>query len=208
MVISPSASRRDDGASAQIEALIAPLLSDLGFCLVRVRFMPGNRPRLQIMAERPDGTMTVEDCAAISRAASPLLDVEDPIRGEYVLEVSSPGLDRPLVKPEDFLRFKGREAKIELLRPLCGRRRYRGRLAGLVLASGEEEAVLLEDETGAQVALPLMLIEDAKLVMSDDLIARSLKSQSAPQMRLESEQDQPVSGVPRKPARQSKGKRS
>jgi ribosome maturation factor RimP len=174
-----AALRSEGGLESRIEALIQPVVTDMGFVLVRVRFIAGGRPRLQIMAERPDGRMSVEDCAQLSRALSALLDIEDPIPGEYVLEVSSPGLDRPLVKPADFLRFKGREAKIELAGLLGGRKRFKGRLGGLEFGAGGEE-VILEEEGGAAVALPVRLIDEAKLVLSDELIARSLKGGQVP----------------------------
>jgi ribosome maturation factor RimP len=135
------------------------------------------------MAERPDGSMSVEDCVQVSRAMSAVLDVEDPIVGEYTLEVSSPGLDRPLVRPEDYLRFKGAEAKIELLRLLNGRKRFRGKLGGLEIGAGSE-AVIIEEDNGARTILPFQLIDEAKLVLTDELIARSLKG-GAPDAPLE-----------------------
>ena len=168
--------RREGGTESRIEALIQPVVTDMGFLLVRVRYITGGRPRLQIMAERPDGRMSVEDCAELSRALSALLDVEDPIAGEYVLEVSSPGLDRPLVRPEDFVRFKGQEAKIELIRLFEGRKRFRGILGGLALG-GAGDAVILDEEGGASFALPLSLIDEAKLVLTDALVAQALKAQ-------------------------------
>ena len=124
------------------------------------------RPTLQIMAERLDEVaMTVEDCAAISRTVSAILDVEDPISGAYTLEVSSPGLDRPLVRPNDFERFAGLEAKIELRESLNGRRRYRGVLAGCADAV---VTIVTEDGTAA---LPFDEIDNAKLVITDELLA-------------------------------------
>jgi ribosome maturation factor RimP len=154
----------------RLKSLIAPVAAGLGFQLVRVRFIAGGRPRVQVMAERPDGTMTVDDCAALSQALSAVLDVEDPIHGEYTLEVSSPGIDRPLVELTDFARFSGREAKMELKRLQDGRRRFRGILRGI-----EGEDVLVEEEEGAVVRLPFDLIEEARLVLTDELIAESLK---------------------------------
>jgi ribosome maturation factor RimP len=166
--------RGESGAVARIEALIGPIADDMGLRLVRVRIMSGTPPRLQIMAEREDGTMSVEDCARLSRVLSPALDVEDPISGEYVLEVSSPGLDRPLVRPEDFVRFAGHQARIELTRLLEGRKRFKGRLAGYE-GEGASGQVLIEEEGGARVALPFGLVGEAKLVLTDELIAASLK---------------------------------
>lgn len=161
--------------------MIAPTLDAMGFQLVRVKLIGAQHPVLQIMFERDtngaphDGGITVEDCAEVSRAVSAILDVEDPISGAYRLEVSSPGLDRPLVKPADFERFKGFAAKVELGRPLDGRKRFKGRLGGL---SGD--AVLLRDEeTGGEQRLPVAEIASAKLVVTDDLIAASLAGRPA-----------------------------
>lgn len=164
--------------AARIGDLIRPTVEAMGFGLVRVRFMGGGRPRLQVMAERGDGTMSVDDCAALSRALSALLDVEDPIRSEYVLEVSSPGIDRPLVRLEDFVRFAGHEARLELVRLLDGRKRFRGRLMGL-----EGDTVLLEDEGGVCHRLPFALIEEAKLVLTEALVSESLRREEAVRKR-------------------------
>ncbi|WP_268967291.1 ribosome maturation factor RimP [Zavarzinia marina] len=158
----------------RIATMIEPSLLAMGFLLVRVRFGGAKRPVLQIMAERPDGTMTVEDCAEVSRAVSALLDVEDPISGEYVLEVSSPGLDRPLVKLDDYRRFAGYEAKIETVMPVEGRKRYRGRLIG---TDGEDVLVTVD---GQDHRLPFPLIGEARLVLTDDLIEASLKGKLLP----------------------------
>ncbi len=168
-------------AVTKIADLIAPTLDALGFQLVRVKLIGAQRPVLQIMFERDtggaphDGGITVEDCAEVSRAVSAVLDVEDPISGAYRLEVSSPGLDRPLVRAADFERFKGYAAKVELGRPLDGRKRFRGRLRGVA-----DDAVLLQDEeTGGEQRLPVAEIANAKLVVTDDLIAASLAGRSA-----------------------------
>src|SRR5579872_6807416 len=141
----------------------------MGYSIVRVAFTGGGRrPTLQIMAERADeAAMTVDDCADISRTVSALLDVADPVNGAYLLEVSSPGIDRPLVRREDFERFAGFEAKIELSRPVDGRKRFRGKLLGV-----EGEALRLALEAGAgAVALPLADVARAKLVLTDELLA-------------------------------------
>ena len=152
--------------AARVENLIAPALGEMGYDLVRVRLLGGQPPRLQVMAERRDETgMTVEDCTEISHVLSALLDAEDPIDDSYLLEVSSPGIDRPLTRLNDFQRFSGFEAKIELQRPIEGRRRFRGRLLGV-----EEESVLLRMD-GQSVVLPFAEIGDAKLVLTDDLLA-------------------------------------
>ena len=156
----------------RIETIIAPTLQDMGFDLVRVRISGAQRRTLQIMAERlDDGTMTVEDCAAISRAVSTLLDVEDPIKGSYTLEVSSPGLDRPLTRPKDYTRFAGLEAKIELREPMDGQRRFRGRIAGLA-----DDQVQLDTED-TRIAIPYADIERAKLILNDELLALAGETQ-------------------------------
>ena len=156
----------------RIETIIAPTLKDMGFDLVRVRISGAQRRTLQIMAERlDDGTMTVEGCAAISRAVSTLLDVEDPIKGSYTLEVSSPGLDRPLTRPKDYTRFAGLEAKIELREPMDGQRRFRGRIAGLA-----DDQVQLDTED-TRVAIPYADIERAKLILNDELLALAGETQ-------------------------------
>ena len=149
-----------------VETLIAPTLTDLGYDVVRVKMIGSSRPTLQVMAERQDdAAMTVEDCATISRAVSALLDVEDPISGAYTLEVSSPGLDRPLVKPRDFERYSGLEAKVELRQAVDGRRRFRGVLAGY-----HEDVVTIVTDQGA-AALPFEEIDNAKLIITDELLA-------------------------------------
>lgn len=150
----------------RIEQMIEPTLTDLGFDLVRVRLSGGQRQTLQIMAERGDGSgMNVDDCAEISHTVSAILDVEDPIGGAYTLEVSSPGIDRPLVRPRDYERYAGFEAKIEMQTAVDGKRRFRGRIAGLSDAS-----VRLTTKDG-DIELPLGQIQQAKLVMTDELLA-------------------------------------
>ena len=150
---------------ARIEALISPSLNEMGYDVVRVRLSGAVRPTLQVMAERSDGlAMSVDDCTIISRALSAVLDVEDPIKGHYNLEVSSPGIDRPLIRRKDFERFAGFEARIEMNRLIDGRKRFRGRLLGLV---DDFVRVALED---GEVSLPLAEIDRAKLVMTDELL--------------------------------------
>ncbi|MCC7048449.1 MAG: ribosome maturation factor RimP [Alphaproteobacteria bacterium] len=143
----------------------------MGYELVRVQLSGGrDRPTLQVMAERADGKgMTVEDCTDISRAVSALLDVADPLPCAYLLEASSPGIDRPLIKPGDYERFVGHEARIETRWPIGGRKKFRGRIVGVV-----GDAVRVAQSEG-QVDLPLAEIERAKLVLTDELIAASLK---------------------------------
>jgi ribosome maturation factor RimP len=152
--------------SQEITRLIEPSLEAMGYRVVRVQLTSLRRPTLQVMAERRDeAAMSVEDCADISRSVSALLDVADPIAGSYTLEVSSPGIDRPLVRAEDYDRFAGFEARIELAAPLDGRRRFRGRLLGR-----EGEDVRLFAEAG-EVRLKLAAIARAKLVLTEDLLA-------------------------------------
>ena len=150
----------------KIAELIGPTLNDLGFELVLARLMGGSRPTLQVMAEPLDRrrAMSVEDCARISRAVSAVLDVADPIPGAYKLEVSSPGLDRPLVKAADYERFKGHEARVETVEPIDGRRRFQGRLQGL---DGDAVVIIMEETA---VRLPLAGIKKAKLVLTDELL--------------------------------------
>lgn len=153
---------------ATIEAIIAPSVAAMGYRLVRVAFTGGRGATLQIMAEREDNAaMSVEDCTEISHTVSALLDVADPIAASYVLEVSSPGIDRPLLKREDFQRFAGFEAKIELKDFVDGRKRFRGKLMGM---AGDEIALEVD---GAPCRLPLSGVVRAKLVLTDELIAAS-----------------------------------
>jgi len=158
----------------EIAGIIEPSLEAMGYRLVRVALTGTQRPTLQVMAEREDdAAMTVDDCALISRSVSALLDVADPIASAYMLEISSPGIDRPLVRPEDYDRFAGFEARIELRTPLDGRKRFHGRLIGRA-----DEHVRLSSETG-EVRLPLAAIVRAKLVLTDDLLAAA-RPKSAP----------------------------
>ncbi|GAB6052289.1 hypothetical protein JCM17960_11090 [Magnetospira thiophila] len=151
----------------RISDLIEPTIADLGFELVRVQIIGDRHMILQIMAEPSDGRgMNVDDCATLSRAISALMDVEDPISQAYTLEVSSPGLDRPLTRRKDFLRHVGYEAKAELAQPQDGQRRFKGWVRGM-----EADAVLLELEDGTTVALPFDGIVKAKLVLNDHLLA-------------------------------------
>lgn len=152
----------------KVTAIILPVIEDLGYELVRVTFGGADRPILQIMAERPDGTMLVDDCAKISRELSAVLDVEDPIGGEYSLEVSSPGMDRPLTRMKDFVRFQGFEARLETSQPQMGisgeQRRFKGRMQVL-----ENEQISI-DVDGKPFSFDLDDIVKAKLVLTDDLI--------------------------------------
>ncbi len=172
---------RETGLAAQVAGLVEPVLEDLGFRLVRVKVSMREGSTVQIMAERPDGTITVEECAEISRNVSAVLDVHDPIPSGYQLEVSSPGIDRPLVRPSDFETWSGYEVRIELKEPVSGRKRFRGSIEGF--ADGEIRLEIeLSGEEAAQaggvqrqvIGLPIDLVNDAKLVLTDDLIREAL----------------------------------
>ena len=157
-------------ASTEIEkrilAMIEPEAESLGFDIVRIRLTGARTPTLQIMAERvSDGTMGVEDCAELSRAISPVLDVEDPITSEYNLEVSSPGVDRPLTRPGDFAAWKGHEARIELSMPINGRRRFHG-----WITDEKDGVAFLDLKDGAKAEIPLTEMIKASLVLTDELI--------------------------------------
>ncbi|MGB0851787.1 MAG: ribosome maturation factor RimP [Pikeienuella sp.] len=158
----------------RIADIITPTVEGMGFGLVRVRLMSGKKSTLQIMAERPDGTMEVDDCADLSRALSAVLDVEDPIEAEYALEVSSPGIDRPLTRPVDFERWDGWIAKLETSEMIGGRKRFKGELRGV-----QDDEILIEIEEGV-IGLSFDLLTDAKLVLTDELIAESLKGRKDP----------------------------
>jgi ribosome maturation factor RimP len=152
-------------ATTRIEQIITPSVEAMGYEVVRVQLIGNERPVLQIMAERADrGAMTVEDCADISRALSALLDVEDPISGAYTLEISSPGIDRPLTRPQDFSRFAGFEAKVEMRVAVDGRKRWRGMLRGL-----DDGCVVLDHDEGTS-RLPLDGVQKARLVLTEALI--------------------------------------
>jgi ribosome maturation factor RimP len=162
----------------RLAEIVEPTVKGMGFELVRLRLMGGRRPTLQIMAERPDGSMEVEDCAGLSRQLSVVLDVEDPIEGEYTLEVSSPGIDRPLTRLQDFDRWEGYEAKLETAEPVDGRKRFKG-----VLAGTQEDEVLIdvEDESiGGTIGLKFDWLSDARLVLTDELITESLRRSKRP----------------------------
>ena len=167
----------ETGTEARIARIVEPVAAGLGFRLVRVKLSAMNGTTLQIMAERPDGTMTVGDCETLSRDVSPALDVEDPMDAAYNLEVSSPGIDRPLVRRSDFEKWNGHEAKVELAAPLDGRKRFKGKLAGL---EGNAVLVALEKsklEGPTTIKLPLADIGEAKLVMTDALVRETLRAE-------------------------------
>lgn len=164
--------------------IITPVIEDLGFELVRVRLMSGKTMTLQVMADRPDGGIEVDDCAEISNAISAVLDVEDPVTEAYTLEVSSPGIDRPLTRMKDFDQFEGYEAKLETTELIDGRRRFKGELAGV-----EGEDVLINIEEGT-IGLNFDWLSDAKLVLTDDLIREMLRQRKSTGALEESEFDE------------------
>ncbi|MFY0693179.1 MAG: ribosome maturation factor RimP [Paracoccaceae bacterium] len=161
-------------AKAAIDRRLAeiaqPVIEGLGYELVRIRLMGGKTHVLQVMAEKPEGGIEVDDCAKISTALSAILDVEDPIADEYNLEVSSPGIDRPLTRIKDFDTWEGYEAKIETDEMIDGRRRFKGELAG---TEGDEVLITIEEGT---IGLKFDWLSDAKLVLTDDLIRDVLKT--------------------------------
>ena len=165
---------RESGIDARIATIILPVLRGMGFRLVRARLMGQNGLTLQIMAERDDGTMTVEDCEEVSRAVSPALDVADPVEKAYHLEVSSPGIDRPLVRKSDFSAWAGHQVKMETSVLVAERKRFKGRIA----EAGESDVLIERDAPPAggepAVRVPYETIAEARLVLTDDLIREAL----------------------------------
>lgn len=163
----------------ELQSLIEPVAQALGYSLVRVRLSASHHPVLQVMAERADGFMEVEDCARLSRAISALFDEVDPIESEYSLEVSSPGIDRPLTRRRDFEAYAGHEARLELRSPLDGRKRIKGMLKGLLGEDVLIETIVGEAQEAAVLPVPYALIGEAKLVLTDALIEDDLKRRKA-----------------------------
>jgi len=161
----------------RLAEIIAPVIEDLGFELVRIRLQGGKTATLQIMADRPEGGINVDDCADISTAVSAVLDVEDPLEDAYHLEVSSPGIDRPLTRLKDFATFEGYEARLETNQPIDGRKRFKGVLAGIERGEGGDEVLLNIEEAGGvhTIGLNFDWLSDAKLVLTDELIAEMLR---------------------------------
>ncbi len=163
----------ETGLAADLAALVEPVVDSLGFRLVRIEVSGRDGKTVQVMAERPDGSMTIDDCEVVSKALSPVLDVADIVSDSYRLEVSSPGIDRPLVRPSDFVDWTGSEAKVELKTAVDGRKRFRGRLEGF-----EDGEVLIEADLGDDgvktIGLAVDLIASARLVLTDDLIREAL----------------------------------
>ncbi|WP_425072456.1 ribosome maturation factor RimP [Sagittula sp. S175] len=165
------------GMDKRIAEIITPVIEDMGFEVVRIRLQSGETPLLQIMAERPEGGIHVDECAEISTAVSAVLDVEDPISDAYTLEVGSPGIDRPLTRLKDFDTYEGYEAKLETADLIDGRKRFRGILAG---TEGDEVLINIEDHTAEDGTVTIGLnfdwLADAKLVMTDELVREMLKA--------------------------------
>ncbi len=161
----------------RLAGIIAPVIEGMGFELVRLRLMAGKTRTLQIMAERPEGGIEIDDCAQISTAVSAVLDVEDPLEDAYTLEVSSPGIDRPLTRLKDFDVWDGYEARLETEELIDGRRRFKGRLAG---TEGDEVLIAIEQGTDTvTIGLKFDWLSDAKLILTDDLIAEMLRARKA-----------------------------
>ena len=169
--------------------LLDPVAEAAGYDIVRLRLMGGDRSgrTLQIMAERPsDGEMEIDDCSRLSRAVSQVLDALDPVNGEYRLEVSSPGVDRPLTRPKDFQTFEGYEAKLELDRLAEGRKRFRGRLGGLETVEGSPHVAIDLDDEDETALVPFAWITDAKLVLTDELLKQGAERRA---LRLDNDTD-------------------
>jgi ribosome maturation factor RimP len=174
----------EPGMAARVAAVAAPVLQGMGYRLVRIKISGEAGCTVQIMAERPDGTMQIEDCEAISKALSPVLDIADPIDRAYRLEISSPGIDRPLVRRSDFERYAGHLVKVEMAVPHDGRKRFRGTLAGV---EGETVRLHRDDARAgedADVMLVMEDISDARLVLTDELIAESMRRGKAAEREL------------------------
>jgi ribosome maturation factor RimP len=167
----------ETGMAARVAAIATPVLNGLGYRLVRVRVSGSVGCTVQIMAERPDGTMAIEDCEAASRALSPVFDNEDPIETEYRLEISSPGIDRPLVRRSDFERHAGHEMKVEMAVPAAGRKRFRGTLLGVEgdMARLRPKEKATSPAEVQDVLLPMGDMAEARLVLTDALVAESLR---------------------------------
>ncbi len=166
----------ETGIDQRIADIIEPILTGMGFVLVRVRLSSQNGSTLQIMAEREDGTMTVQDCEAVSMAISPVLDVEDPVEKAYHLEVSSPGIDRPMVRKSDFVRWQGHLVKVETSILVDNRKRFRGKIAEVDADSFRLERDQIGYGEEPVVTIPFNTLSDAKLVLTDDLIRDALKA--------------------------------
>ncbi|MSP47363.1 MAG: ribosome maturation factor RimP [Xanthobacteraceae bacterium] len=203
----------DPGLSARVAAIVEPVVEGLGYRLVRVRVSASEGYTVQVMAERPDGTMTIEDCEICSRALSPVLDSADPVDRAYRLEMSSPGIDRPLVRQSDFVRYANNFVKIEMAVAVEGRKRFRGQLLG---AEGNVARIRRDDSPAGETAdilLPIKEMAEAKLVLTDALIAEALRrSKQAERQQLAlndnqpAEDKSPASSHPKNPFHRASGK--
>jgi ribosome maturation factor RimP len=174
----------EPGLPARVSNIAEPVIEQLGYRLVRIKVSSSEGATIQIMAERPDGSMTVEDCEIISRALSPVFDVNEPMDGAYRLEISSPGIDRPLVRKSDFERFAGHLVKIEMDVAVGGRKRFRGILDSV---EGEAARLRLDDPAEgqeAEVLLPIPDMSEAKLVLTDELVSQALRAEKAAKREL------------------------
>lgn len=169
----------ETGVDARVANIIEPVINSAGYVLCRVRLSGLNGLTLQVMVERPDGTMTIEDCENVSRIISPLLDVEDPVDKKYYLEVSTPGIDRPMVRKSDFTKWQGHIVKLETTAMVEGRKRFRGEITDIT----DGNFTLVPDKAtfgeNSSVTIPFDAIEDARLILTDDLIRDSLKAEKA-----------------------------
>ena len=169
----------EPGLPARVASIAEPVIEALGYRLVRVKVSASEGCTVQIMAERPDGSMTVEDCEIVSRALSPVLDMADLIERAYRLEISSPGIDRPLVRKSDFDRYAGHLAKIEMEIPINGRKRFRGHLAGIEAEAARIRRDDAAEGEEAEVLLPIEEMSEAKLVLTDELVTQALRREKA-----------------------------
>jgi ribosome maturation factor RimP len=172
----------DLGASQRVSRIAAQVARDLGYRLVRVKISSAAGATVQIMAERPDGTMSVEDCERLSQALSPAFDVEEPMSQAYRLEISSPGIDRPLVRESDFARAVGHEARVEMAVAINGRKRFRGRLTAVAPSPDGPAArmrLIVDDNNETEVELPIRSMAEARLVLTEDLIRAALRREKA-----------------------------
>ena len=196
----------EPGVAARVAAIAEPVLADLGLRLVRVHVSAQEGCTVQIMAERADGTMTIEDCELASRALSPVLDVADPVERAYRLELSSPGIDRPLVRRSDFERYAGQEVKVEMAVPIDGRKRFRGMLLG---AEGQAARVRRDDIGAgeqAEVLLPIEDMAEARLVLTKALIEQALKRSKSAEREIDSSSENPAGSSRHNQFRNASGK--
>jgi ribosome maturation factor RimP len=199
----------ETGVAARVAVIVEPVIENLGYRLVRVRVTGANGCTVQIMAEKADGSMLVDDCEAVSHGISPVLDLDDPVGSAYYLEVSSPGIDRPLVRASDFERWAGHDAKIETAAPVLGRKRFRGLLRGVKDVAALVQRLDAKAGEEALVAIPLRDIGEARLVLTDELIAESLRRGKAglpPEMPMPPEELPQKAQKGRKPSKRQAAK--